>query len=255
MARRQEPGPPEAFEEALVGILATPVGDEDDERGKILRLAPQAVRQPRPQRGSSGLLRAGLDEGDRRVVIDRLGVHRTDETDPVDLAGGMGEQFADPSPVAASLDKAELWGDDRKTRLPARHASETLPLPDRVGELLTVKLPQPGLVVEELEMRRPARLEQINDPFRPRRGMRRDGPDGTPRRRRRQTIPGEQPGQRRAADDRGAAVEEGATVDGTEWRWDCRHGGHSDPEGFRRANGKSTDRNGDVRAWRSSRRD
>ena len=40
MVRRQETGPPEAFEEALIGVLAAPVRDEDDERREVLCLAP-----------------------------------------------------------------------------------------------------------------------------------------------------------------------------------------------------------------------
>ena len=177
------------------------------------------------------MLGSGLDERDRRIVIDRLGVHRTDETDAVDLLGGVGQQFADPGPVAARLNEAKLRGDHRKTRLPACHPRETLSLSDRVGEFLSVKLPQPRLVVEELEMRRPARLKQIDDPFCAGRNMRRHSPGGPPSRSRREAIAGKQSGQGGAADDRGAAVEERAAVKGIKGRGTCGHGGHSDRGG------------------------
>ena len=36
--------------------------------------------------GRPGELGAGLEEGDRRVVVDRLGVHRLDEAEVVDDA-------------------------------------------------------------------------------------------------------------------------------------------------------------------------
>ena len=201
------------------------------------------------------MLGSGLDERDRRIVIDRLGVHRTDETDAVDLLGGVGQQFADPGPVAARLNEAKLRGDHRKTRLPTRHAGETLPLSDRVGEFLSVKLPQPRLVVEELEMRRTARLKQIDDPFCARRNLRCYSPGGPPSRSRCDAIPGKQSGQGGAADDRGAAVEERAAVEGIEWRGTCGHGGDSDREGGEGARGRTTRNIWSIRASRLSRRD
>jgi hypothetical protein len=41
-------------------------------------------------------LRARLKKSDRRVVIDRLGLHRLDEAKIIGDARGVRQQFADP---------------------------------------------------------------------------------------------------------------------------------------------------------------
>ena len=61
------------------------------------------------------------------------------------------------------LRELELRRDDRKALLAGRHAGEPLPLPDRVGQFLAVQFAQPRLVIEQFQLRRPARLEQIDD--------------------------------------------------------------------------------------------
>ena len=49
---------------------------QHDERRQVVVLAAQPVAEPRADRGAAGDLRAGLEERDRGVVVDRLGVHR-----------------------------------------------------------------------------------------------------------------------------------------------------------------------------------
>ena len=51
--------------------------------------------------GRPGELRAGLDERDRRVVVDRLGLHRADDADVV------GDRR--PCAASSSLSQAPLW--------------------------------------------------------------------------------------------------------------------------------------------------
>ena len=80
IARRQEAAAPEAVVERLVG---PPAREQDDERRQVLVLAPQAVGDPGAHARPAGELRAGLHERDRRVVVDRLGVHRADDADVV----------------------------------------------------------------------------------------------------------------------------------------------------------------------------
>ena len=46
--------------------------------------------------GPARELRAGLHEGDSGVVVDRLRVHRADETEIVHHLRRMRQQFADP---------------------------------------------------------------------------------------------------------------------------------------------------------------
>ena len=73
----QEAAAPQPREERLVGLVAAALRDHDDERGQVLVLAAQAVAEPGAQARPAGLLAAGLDERDGRVVVDRLGVAAT----------------------------------------------------------------------------------------------------------------------------------------------------------------------------------
>ena len=123
----------------------------------------QAVAEPGPQRRPAGLLRAGLDERDGRVVIDRLGVHRADDADVIDHAAGMRQQFARARRPTGLADESELRGDDRKAVLPGGHAGQPLPLRIESGSSLPCKARRARLVIEKLQMRRPAGLEEIDN--------------------------------------------------------------------------------------------
>ena len=98
VARRQEAASPQPVVERLVG---PPAREQDDERRQVLVLTPQAVGDPRAHARPAGELRAGLHERDRRVVVDRLGLHRADEADVV------GDRR--PCAASSSLSHAPLW--------------------------------------------------------------------------------------------------------------------------------------------------
>jgi len=57
---------------------------------KILILAPQAIRQPGADAGTSGNLGAGLEKGDSRVMVDRFGMHRLDKAEFIHNLGCVG---------------------------------------------------------------------------------------------------------------------------------------------------------------------
>ena len=59
----------------------------------------------------------------------------------------------------------------RQGRLVGRHARQPLTHPDRVRQVLAVHLVQERLVVEQVELRRPAAHEQVDDPLGPGRMM------------------------------------------------------------------------------------
>ena len=100
MRRRQEAAAPQPREDRLPRVLARALRDHRDERRQVLVLAPQAVADPRPHAGVAGLLVAGVHEGDRRVVVDRLGVHRLDDADLVGDRLHVRQQVADPRAAA-----------------------------------------------------------------------------------------------------------------------------------------------------------
>ncbi len=92
---RQEAAAPEPVVERLVVGVAGALRDHDHEGRQVLVLAPQAVRRPGADAGPARELGAGLEEGDGRVVVDRLGVHRLDEAELVGHPRGVRQQLAD----------------------------------------------------------------------------------------------------------------------------------------------------------------
>ena len=154
--------------------------DQDAERGQVLVRRAQAVAEPRPHRRPPRDLRAGLEERDRRVVVDRLGVHRADEAELVDDLGRLRQELADPGADCPCRRELEDRAGQRQGRLVRRHARQPLPHPDRVGQVLAVHPVQQRLVIEQVELRRPAAHEQVDDPLRPGRKVRRRARPGTP---------------------------------------------------------------------------
>ena len=75
----QEAAAPEAREQRLVGIQRLRLREHHDERRQVPILAAQAVADPRAHARPARLLAAALDERDRRIVIDRVRVHRLDD--------------------------------------------------------------------------------------------------------------------------------------------------------------------------------
>ena len=163
---RQEAAAPEAGVERLIDLAGR---DEHDERRQVLVVAAEPVVNPRAHARPAGDLRAGLEEGDRGVVVDRLGEHRADDAELVDDLGGVRQEIADPGAVRPVLAEPELRTGERQRRLIAGHAGQPLALPHRVRQLLAVALVEHWLVVERLHLRRPAGHEEIDDALRLRR--------------------------------------------------------------------------------------
>ena len=105
----QKAAAPEAREQRLVRIQRLRLREHHDERGQVPILAAQAVADPRAHAGTARLLAAALDERDRRIVIDRVRVHRLDDGDVVDDLGDVRQQLADPRaglPVLLELERS-----------------------------------------------------------------------------------------------------------------------------------------------------
>ena len=75
-----------------------------------LILASQSVCEPRADAWPSGELRTRLEKSDGRIMIDRLGIHRFDETDVVLTRRS-------PNPPRASSDR-ERESDGNGSNLP-----------------------------------------------------------------------------------------------------------------------------------------
>ena len=79
-----------------------------------------------------------------------------------------GNSSLSQAPRLAVLREPEPRRRDGETRLPRGHAGEPLPHPNGVGQLGRPQIGQSRLIVEQVHLRRPARLEEIDDPLGPR---------------------------------------------------------------------------------------
>ncbi len=146
-------------------LAAFVLGDHDDERRQVFVLGPQSVAQPGAHAGPAGKLRAGLHVRDGRAMVDGLGVHALDEAQVVGNLGRVRQQIAQPGAALAVLLKLERRTDQRQARLVARHAGQTLLAANFGRQLGTVLFVQQRLVIEQVDLRRPAGLKQKNDPL------------------------------------------------------------------------------------------
>ena len=146
-----------------LGQLLAVTGNHDDEGREILIRGPQSVGHPRAEARPTGNLETGLHERHSGIVIDLLGVHRLDEAEIVDDLRRVRHQLADPGPRLSILLESECRWRDRERCLIRAHGGEPLALPDRVGQIHSPHFRELWLVVEELQLRRPAALKQIND--------------------------------------------------------------------------------------------
>ena len=77
----------------------------------------------------------GLKEGDGRVMVDGLGVHRFDDAEIVGDLGCVWEEFAEPGSALAVLGELENRGGNRKRFLAGGHSGDPLAHADRVGKV------------------------------------------------------------------------------------------------------------------------
>ena len=143
-----------------VGQRLADAGHQHDERGQILVLAAEAIAEPRAHRRAAGKLRTGVHEERGRVVIERLGVKALHEADVVHDGPELREQFAQPHAGLAVL--RELVGRREELGvLPDLREPDVLY--QFLGHLLAVALGQLRLGIEQVEMRRAAGLEEVDD--------------------------------------------------------------------------------------------
>ena len=106
--------------------------DEHDERREVIVHPAEAVISPRAHTRAAGQLAAGLEEGDRRVVVDRLGVHGAHDADLVGDAADVRKEFADLGAglaVTGEFETARLAGE---AGLRGHHARDALAAADGV---------------------------------------------------------------------------------------------------------------------------
>ena len=163
MGRGQKAAAPEAAEDRLARVLAGALRDHGDERGQVFVFAAEAVADPSAHAGVAGLLVAGAAEGLGRIVVDRVAVGRFHEADVVGDALQVGQQVADPGAVLAAASAGPHGGDDRVMALAARHAGESLRAFDGGRDFLAVVFGERRFVIEQVDVREAAGLEEAED--------------------------------------------------------------------------------------------
>ena len=154
MLRGQEAGRPEAGRDRLhVGARVGVAGVQHDERRQVLVGATEAVGEPGAEGGLARDHVARVREHVRRLVVDRLGVHRPDDRDVIHHLGGVRQDLGHPGARLAML----LEGVGRRRHgealLAGGHAGDALTVADRRGEVLVEAVRELRLVVEGLELR------------------------------------------------------------------------------------------------------
>ena len=157
---REEAGSPEAVVEGLAG----PVGGHGDEGGQVGVFAAETVGKPGADGGAAGELEAGLEEGDGRVVIDGLGVHRANHADVIGHAGKVREEVGvERLSALAHLLEVEGGAGDGEGCLSGGHAGFALSVEDGGGDFLTVEFVELRFGIEEVHLRWASALEKIDD--------------------------------------------------------------------------------------------
>ncbi len=122
------------------------------ERGKVFADRTKPIARPGADRRATGLLVTGLEERDRRIVIDRFGVHRIDDANVVRDLVVMRQHVADPLTTFAMLSERRNRRSRRKILLSRGHASQPLALANGIGQILTIQFGQRRLVIKRIDL-------------------------------------------------------------------------------------------------------
>src|SRR5262245_15343465 len=90
-------------------------------------------------------------------------MHGLDKTQIVHNLCGVRQQFTEPRAGLSMLRELEDRLRDRKACLPRGHRRQPLAVPDRVGQVGAMSFYEVWFVIEQIELRRSAALEHIND--------------------------------------------------------------------------------------------
>ena len=207
---RQEAASPEACAQCL--HVAGALRDHHHEGRQVGVHAAEAVAHPAAEARAAGLLGAGLEEGDARLVVDGLRVHRVHEAEVLRDTAGVGDELGqhDAVLVVGVAVEAELAGRHREAALAARHGGDALAVADGIRQVLVEARHQLRLVVVEVELAGRALHVEVDDTL----GLGREVRAGKRRRGRAVCH------HRRRTVRRGAATKEPGKRRGTEPRAD-----------------------------------
>ena len=132
--------------------------------GRFSHSAAQPVGDPRPHARPAGDRRARVHERVRRVVVDLIGVHRADDADVVGDRADVRQELGDLLPRLAVLRELGTAGRRHFSSCPCSWAIGC-PCVNDSGIGWPCMLGQRRLVVERLQVRRPAGHVQVDHPL------------------------------------------------------------------------------------------
>ena len=163
---RQEAAAPVPVVEDLPAGRALVARGHGHEGGQVLAHAAEAVGEPGADARPAGTLGAREEVGDRGRVVHLGRVHRLHEAQVVDHLGRARQEARDRRAALPVLREVGQVAEQRLLALPVEHRAEADASDEAVGDLLAVLRAQARLVVEEVDVRRPAVLEQVHHPLR-----------------------------------------------------------------------------------------
>ena len=141
--------------------------EKNDESGQVFVGTPQAVAEPGAHAGSARERTPGLQEGDRRVVVDGIGGGAPDQADVVRDLRHVLEEGVHVHAGLAVPGELVLGGHHVDGALSARHGGEALVSPHLGREWFAIPFGQVGLGIKGLQLGRPTRHVEIDDALGP----------------------------------------------------------------------------------------
>src|SRR6266481_6080835 len=114
---------------------------------------------PGAERRATRDLRAGLEKGDRGIVVNGFGEHGADHADLISHARRMREQIAKPGACLAVLFEWENRTGQWNGSLLRGHAGQTLTAADMLGKLFAIQFVEQWFVIEQIHLRGRAALK------------------------------------------------------------------------------------------------
>ena len=141
--------------------------EKNDEGGQVLVGTPQAVAEPGAHAGPARERTSGLEEGDRRVVVDGIGGGTPDQADVVRNLRHVLEEGIHVHASLAVPGELVLGGHHVDSALSARHGGEALVATHLGRERFAIPLGQSRLGIEGFQLGRPTRHVEIDDTLGP----------------------------------------------------------------------------------------
>ncbi len=103
---------------------------------------------PRAERRATRDLRAGLEKGDRGIVVNGFGEHGTDYANLISHARRMWEQITEPGACLTVLFEWENRTGQWNGGLLRGHAGQALTSADMFGKLFTIQFVEQRFIIE-----------------------------------------------------------------------------------------------------------